>query len=130
MALLHRKHILLISYNEQLLIQRRILLEEAGYQVSSALGLKEALANCKDEAYDLLILGHSIPHADKVGLVRSFRVHCAAPILSLWERGQIIADSVDYLTFSDVPEKLLGNVAAILARESQPRRPGEQSRRL
>jgi len=127
MALLQRKHILIISYNEQLLIQRRILLEEAGYQVSSALGLKEALANCKDGGYDLLILGHSIPHADKVGLVRTFRIHCLAPILSLWERGEMIADTVDYLTFSDAPEKLLGNVAAILARESQPRRSGEQS---
>lgn len=100
---------------------RRILLEEAGYQVSSALGLREALANCKDGAFDLLILGHSIPHTDKVGLVKTFRIHSSAPILSLWEGDDVVADSVDYLAFSDAPEKLLGNVASILAREPPPR---------
>lgn len=121
MTLLPGKHILLISYDERLLILRRMLLEEAGYQVSSALGLKEALTNCNDGAFDLLILGHSIPHKDKQGLIRIFRAHSPAPILSLWEHDYIVADSVDYLAFSDAPEQLLGNVAAILGRSSQQR---------
>jgi len=110
------KRILLISYDERLLIARRVLLEREGYNVASALGLKEALANCNDGAFDLVILGHSIPLADKEGLVRTFRACSSAPILSLWENDEAVSHSVDYLAFSDSPEKLLGNVETILAR--------------
>src|SRR5215813_10071585 len=112
------KRILLISYDEQLLIARRVLLEREGYNVASALGLKEALANCNDGAFDLVILGHSIPLADKEGLVRTFRACSSAPILSLWDNDEAFTNSVDYLAFSDSPEKLLGNVAAILERRA------------
>ena len=110
------KRILLISYDERLLIARRMLLEREGYSVSSALGLKEALGNCNDGSFDLLILGHSIPINDKEGLIRTFRAHSAAPILSLWENDEAVSNSVDYLAFSDAPEKLLGHVETILAR--------------
>ena len=112
------KRILLISYDERLLIARRVLLEREGYNVASALGLKEALANCNDGAFDLVILGHSIPLADKEGLVRTFRACSSAPILSLWDNDEAFTNSVDYLAFSDSPEKLLGNVAAILERRA------------
>src|SRR5262249_24181128 len=110
------KRILLISYDERLLISRRMLLEREGYSVSSALGFKEALGNCNDGAFDLLILGHSIPVNDKEGLIKTFRANSSAPILSLWENDEAVSNSVDYLAFSDTPEKLLGHVETILAR--------------
>ena len=112
------KRILLISYDERLLIARRVLLEREGYNVASALGLKEALANCNDGTFDLVVLGHSIPITDKEGLIRTFRACSSAPILSLWDNDESITNSVDYLAFSDSPEKLLGNVAAILERRA------------
>jgi DNA-binding response OmpR family regulator len=114
------RHILLISYDERLLISRRIKLEQAGYEVCSALGFKEAIANCKDGgSYDLLILGHSIPSHDKRDLISAFRSYHTSPILSLWARHEEeVADSVDYLAFSDGPEKLLKNVASILSRRA------------
>jgi DNA-binding response OmpR family regulator len=111
--------ILLISYDERLLIARRMQLEQAGYGVCSALGFKEAIANCKDTvSYDLLILGHSIPAGDKRDIIAMFRAHHASPILSLWAHDEEVAASVDYLAFSDAPEKLLRNVESILARNS------------
>jgi len=112
------KHLLLISYDERLLIARRMLLEKEGYKVSSALGFKEAMANCRDAAFDLVILGHSIPPPDKGNLIKAFRTSSAAPILSLWQNDECIANSVDYLAFSETPEKLLQNVAAILSRKT------------
>src|SRR5215467_4968059 len=113
------RHILLISYDERLLISRRIKLEQAGYAVCSALGFKEAMANCKDGgSYDLLILGHSIPSHDKRDLIAAFRAFHTSPILSLWAQDEQIADTVDYLAFSDGPEKLLKNVASILSRRA------------
>jgi DNA-binding response OmpR family regulator len=120
MSLWPPRHILLISYDERLLIARRRLFEQEGYNVSSALGLKEALANCNDGAFDLLILGHCIPLADKEGLIRTFRAHSSAPILSLWAHDESVANSVDYLAFSDAPDQLLWNVAAILTKNASP----------
>jgi len=113
------RNILLISYDERQLIARRIYLEKAGYQVCSALGFKEAIANCKDGgSYDLLVLGHSIPSHDKKDLIAAFRAYHTSPILSLWAHDEGVADNVDYLAFSDGPEKLLKNVASILARRA------------
>lgn len=113
------KRILLISYDERLLIARRIELEQAGYRVCSALGFKEGIANCKDPgSYDLLILGHSIPASQKKDMVATFRDHHTSPILSLWANDEEVAARVDYLAFSDEPEKLLKNVESILARRA------------
>jgi DNA-binding response OmpR family regulator len=101
-----RQRILLISYNERLLIARRVQLEQAGYQVYSALGLKEAIANCRDSgSFDLLILGHSIPVGDKKDMIAAFRASQTSPILSLWADDEEVAASVDYLAFSDAPGK-------------------------
>ena len=109
------KHILLVSYDERLLIARRMLLEQEGYRVSSGLGFREAIGNCKDGSVDLLILGYSIPHTDREELIRMFRTTSNAPILSLWTRNEGFADGVNYLAFSDNPNKLLADVVAILA---------------
>ena len=67
------KRILLISYDNGLLIARRTLLEQEGYRVSSALGFREAMRASEDGSFDLLILGHSIPRADKEEFIRAFR---------------------------------------------------------
>jgi DNA-binding response OmpR family regulator len=112
------KRILLISYDERVLIPGRALLEQEGYSVASALGLKEAVAGCKKGPYDLLILGYSIPIDDKERLIEAFRANSSAPILSLWEHDEQMAYSVDYLAFSGRPERLLGDVASILSRRS------------
>src|SRR5262245_25685224 len=113
------KHILLVSYDEQRLIERRKLLEGRGYKVSSALGFEEAVANCGDgsaRSCDLLILGHSIPFAEKRRIIGAFRANAAAPILSVWKPHERVESGVDYVAFSDSPDKLLDNVSTILAR--------------
>lgn len=112
------KHILSVSYDDRLLIERRMLLEQHGYQVTSAPGFKEAFAICKDGAFDLVILGHSIPYADKKKLIESLRNSGAAPVLSLWHHDGRIVDTADYLGFSDNPDELLKSVATILAKDT------------
>ena len=113
------KHILLISYDDGLLIARRTLLEQEGYRVSSALGFREAVRASGDGSFDLLILGKSMPRADKEELIRVFRAASDAPILSLWAHNEGVTDGINYLAFSDTPNKLLANVAAIFARRSR-----------
>src|SRR5512146_3285696 len=72
------KHILSVSYDENLLDTRRALLEKRGHQVTSALGFTQSAARCAEGNFDLFILGHSIPIDDKQELIRIFRANCAA----------------------------------------------------
>jgi hypothetical protein len=108
------KQILLVAFDDNLLVKQRVALEQQGYVVTSALRLKEATLACENGAFDLFILGHSIPHVIKVGLVDVFRLHQAAPVLSLWEPGDEILEAVNYLQFSSDLCDLVRGVETIL----------------
>jgi|SRR5581483_3728936 len=80
--------ILSISYDYNLLATRRLMLEEAGYEVISAEGFTEATERCEAN-FDLIIIGHSIPQKDKRAIVAECRKHgCFAPIVSLLRFGE------------------------------------------
>ena len=80
--------ILSISYDLSLLSIRQMLLETQGHKVISAEGFVQALEKCKSGDYDLLIIGHSIPHTDKEALIEETKKRCNAPILSLKRSGE------------------------------------------
>jgi len=106
------KNILSVSYDASLLATRQMLLEMAGYTVISALGFAPAREHCNGSAYDLFILGHSIPTKDKEELIRVFREHCSAPVLSLERWGEMRVES-EFHASPDDPEKLLKTVRQI-----------------
>ncbi len=110
------KHILSVSYHEELLITRRMLLEREGYRVSSALGFTQAMARCKAEKFDLFILGHSIPDPDKNELIKAFRKVNGTPVLSLRRYGEIPAAKADHEIPVDDPAEFLRTVAKILGK--------------
>ncbi len=79
-----KPRILSISYDEMLLKTRGLLLEREGFSVISAWGFIEALELCgKEHTFDLVVMGHSMPHKDKTSLVKTIRKHCKAPVISL-----------------------------------------------
>ena len=55
--------ILSVSYDVGLLLKRQMSLERAGYEVVSVVGAEEA-ARHQGEKFDLVILGHTIPHSE------------------------------------------------------------------
>ncbi len=121
------KRILSVSYNSSLLATRKLLLEINGYGVTSALGFSQAMAQCQAGGFDLFILGHSIPKDDKLELIKAFREHCPAPILSLERFGEDPVPS-DFHDTPDDPEKFLKTVDAILSESAEiagPGMPGE-----
>ena len=79
------KRILSISYDRALLWTRQLLLEQLGYSVVSAEGFAQAWAAAEDRnnRFDLIILGHSIPPNDKSAIVQHMRDSCDCPILAL-----------------------------------------------
>jgi DNA-binding response OmpR family regulator len=107
------RRILSVSYDVSLLATRRMMLEQRGYKVISALGFTSALEACKDDGFDLFILGHSIPAKDKAALIQAFRKNCSAPILSLERTGEEKAPC-DFHVSPDNPEGLLEKVESIL----------------
>jgi DNA-binding response OmpR family regulator len=107
------KRILSVSYDVALLATRRMMLEQKGYRVTSALGFTSALEACNRSHYDLFILGHSIPAKDKTALIDNFRENCNAPILSLERTGEERVHC-DFHASPDNPEELLEKVDGIL----------------
>jgi CheY-like chemotaxis protein len=107
--------ILSVSYDDPVLRTRHMLLESGGYQVVSSLDLSESLEYCKRGNFDLFLLGHSIPHPDKLQLVTTFRRQCPAPIVSLRRNaGEQLVDGADYHIEPD-PERLLMLVQRIFS---------------
>lgn len=114
------KRILSVSYDANLLATREMLLALNGYSVTSALGFSQAsqaMVHCRVGTFELFILGHSIPHDDKLELIRTFRANCAAPILSLVRFGE--ADvPCDFHASPDDPGTFLKTVDEILRKEA------------
>jgi len=106
--------ILSISYDRALLLTRQALFEAAGYRVASAYGFTDAMRLCDNGSFDLMVMGHSIPPADKRVLIEQFRQHCDAPVVSLLRHGEPLVDGADYHASPDDPHELVSTVAEIL----------------
>lgn len=96
-ALGMKKHILSVSYDQPLLVTRQMILEQAGYLVSSAFGFSEALEICQARhSFDLILMGHSMPQKDKMALLAALRPKCKAPLLSIVRHGDSPIPQADY----------------------------------
>jgi len=104
-----KKRILCISYDESLLTTRKLLFERAGFDVVPAFGFTEASTICRnDPMFDLIVMGHSIPQADKIALVGLLRPNCTAPILSIRRAFEPSLQEADfYVSSTDGPEALI-----------------------
>src|SRR5512146_1994801 len=75
--------ILSISYDPALLTSRNDLLRQAGYAVTGASNLNDALYAVESEEFDLVIVGHSLPEHERRLLVRLVRQKVTIPLLVL-----------------------------------------------
>jgi DNA-binding response OmpR family regulator len=104
--------ILAISYDQSLLLTRKLLLENAGYDVITAEGFVTASEACQ-ENFDLAILGHSIPHRDKEQIIARLRQSSRAPILALLRPHEASVRGAD-LSVDTHPAVLLASVKRLL----------------
>jgi DNA-binding NarL/FixJ family response regulator len=110
-ALSVEEHILSVCYDESLLITRGMILQQAGFKVTSALGLIEGIRTCRQNSFDLAIIGHSIPRLDKAAMLQEIRRHCKAPVVSLYTSCEESLPGVDYaLDANEGPAALLNVV--------------------
>src|SRR5258708_7154526 len=111
------KRILCISYEESLLLTRKMIFEQAGYEVTAALGFAEAMEHCINRpAFDLIVMGHSIPRKDKTALIVALRPTCKSPILSVRRHGDPPLPEANASVDSfDGPAKLIEAAKAAIA---------------
>lgn len=119
------KHILSVSYDEPLLRTREILLRRQGYSVTSCLGFTAAAEQCIANEFDFFILGHSIPHEDKLQLIRTFRMNSAGPVLALRRYDDAQLPDADAQVYPDDIEGLLKTVESMLQNHNSAGQPGK-----
>jgi DNA-binding response OmpR family regulator len=110
------KRILSVSYDRALLWTRQMLLEQLGYDVVSAEGFSQAweAAEKEEGSFDLIILGHSIPPADKKAMVNHMRRSCDCPIMALLRPHEApVAEAAASIDAGD-PHAFLSAVRAML----------------
>jgi hypothetical protein len=90
-----------------------MLLTRIGCRVVNALGQQEGLQACRESA-DLMIIGHSVPHQEKLSFIDCFRQHSGAPVLSLLLQGEEKIPEATLGVESHDPEDFLKAVQQIL----------------
>jgi DNA-binding NtrC family response regulator len=106
-----------VSYDEALLTTRQqILSRQTDYAVMSVRDFSEALNACRsDEQFDLLIVGHSIPHTQKEELIHAFREkHPKAAVIALKRQDETVVRDADLL-IEPHPNELLKSVGNLLS---------------
>src|SRR5512146_1436996 len=109
------KKIFCASYDADLLNTRKLVLEQAGFSVTIATSLEEAKHRLAGDDFDLAILGHSIPRADREELARDIKHSNPDTVVISLYRG--VAESEEltdaFLSISSSPKALLELVASI-----------------
>lgn len=104
-------HILSVSYDATLLMTRELLLRQMGHTVKSAEGFARAFAACESDAsFNLLVLGHSIPHDDKQAIVAKVKETCNCPVLALLRPAEAPLPDADRSIDPSDPKELLDAV--------------------
>jgi DNA-binding response OmpR family regulator len=114
------RSILSISYDESLLRTREWILKGAGFNVTSAFGFTEAFAHCQNSAFDLAVIGHSIPKKDQAALVRQLRSHNHTRVLSLRRPGDEPLSGVDHTVEASLGAEALVEAVKILLHKNDP----------
>jgi DNA-binding NtrC family response regulator len=108
--------ILSVSYDESLLKTRQLILEQSGYEVTSALGFTDAMKQCTEGGtFDMFVLGHSIPIRDKQALVQAFRCRCRSAVVALKRPGEdLAATGADFQADPGDPAGMLALISQII----------------
>jgi len=125
------KRVLSIAADSALRISRQLILERAGFEVTSASGLEEASAICQQAAFVLFILGQTSSEDEQKQLARVLRNKCPGiPVLELHSHGTAYLAKADYSVETlDGPEALVLMVQRILEKAEKAAPASEKNRK-
>jgi len=119
--------VLVVDDEPNILATMQPLLKGQGYEVTSAMSGRAALAALQHEVPDVIVLDLGLPDMDGVDVCRQMRETTAVPILVLSARGAegdkvaaLDAGADDYVTKPFGAEELLARIRAALRRVDGP----------
>ncbi len=121
---LHRKKLLLVDDEPDLLKMVSDILEDAGFEtVLTAASVKEAVSAAKEEKPDLIVLDVMLPDGDGFSLMQQLRAFTNVPVIFLTAKDEA-ADKLaglglgadDYISKPFMPQELVLRVYAVLRR--------------
>ncbi|RME45183.1 MAG: response regulator [Caldilineae bacterium] len=121
----NNRHILCIEDEPEMIELVRLILERKGFQVTGALGGKQALEVLKEEKPDLILLDLMMPDMDGWEVYRQVKADprlASIPVIVVTAKAQSIdkvlglhiAKVEDYVTKPFGPQELLASIAKVL----------------
>jgi len=105
-----------VSHDLSLLSTREDILRSAGFEVESTFSTDQAIKWLEDVAFDLILIGHTVPTSERKEIIAHSRSRApAVPIVfvhSLAEPG--VVEPLADLTTSPVPVELLSKIKQTL----------------
>jgi DNA-binding response OmpR family regulator len=101
-----KKTVLVASLDPQLADVRKQVLEEAGYRVITAKTTVKVRTVCQRQQVDLVMIGYSLPLAEKLRVRNEVRQHCkGVPVLLLYEaaEAELTQEGAEAELLKDVP---------------------------
>ena len=123
-SFLHRKRLLLVDDEQELLKMVTDILKDAGFEtVLTAMSDKDAVLTTKNENPDLIVLDVMLPDGDGFSLMQQLRTFTNVPIIFLTAKDEA-ADKLsglglgadDYISKPFMPQELLLRIYAVLRR--------------
>ena len=123
-SFLHRKRLLLVDDEQELLKVVTDILKDAGVEpVLTAMSVKDAVLTTKNENPDLIVLDVMLPDGDGFSLMQQLRTFTNVPIIFLTAKDEA-ADKLsglglgadDYISKPFMPQELLLRIYAVLRR--------------
>ena len=114
-----KQTILVASRDPDLADVRKRVLEQAGYAVIGASTHLDIVAACTGSKLDLVLIGYSLPPAEKHRIAFEVRQHCKIPVLELHNSSPPTLEPQPYVVqhHSHAPDDFLDAVNAILRKK-------------
>ena len=114
--------VLCISVDLALVTTRKLILENAGHQVVTAMDESSVISTCQQHRFDVVVIGQTVSVKTKRHVMGLIRTHCpSAKVLELYRvtTGRILEDADSWLEVpADVPQELASRVTAMTSKQS------------
>jgi CheY-like chemotaxis protein len=114
-------HILCVSSDPVLLATRKMVLEKAGFTVTTASSDRVVADVCRKSRFDLVLIGYKLQNQEKLRIAETVRSVCGPiPVVEIYVAQPVIEDATHLLALFQ-PEELIAAIGNLVGRRKRPR---------